>query len=150
MATVESRIDADLRLGRHEALVSELEALVHEHPLRERLYEQLMVALYRSGRQVDALERYQRARRKLIDDFGIEPGPRLQEIQRAVLTHDAALDLPGRRKIRQRAGSDPRRAQARRLGSAILATLASLRAWLSALRRRAAESPMKTEPSAST
>lgn len=102
LAALESRIDADLRLGRHAALVPELEALAHEHPLREQLYEQLMVALYRSGRQVDALERYQRARRKLIDEFGIEPGPRLQEIQSAVLTHDATLDLPGRFSSRRR------------------------------------------------
>jgi DNA-binding SARP family transcriptional activator len=95
MAALEDRIDADLQLGQHAALVPELEALVHEHPLRERLYELLMVALYRSGRQVDALDRYQRARAKLIDEFGIEPGPGLQEIQRAVLSQDAALDLPG-------------------------------------------------------
>jgi DNA-binding SARP family transcriptional activator len=95
-AALEYRIEADLRLGHHASLVPELEALVHEYPLRERLYEHLMLALYRSGRQVDALERYQRARRKLIDEFGVEPGPRLQEIQRAVLTHDPALDLPGR------------------------------------------------------
>ena len=95
LATIEDRIEADLRLGQHAALVPELEALVHEHPLRERLYEQLMIALYRSGRQVDALDRYQRARAKLIEEFGIEPGPRLQEIQRAVLSQDASLDLPG-------------------------------------------------------
>ena len=68
-----------------------------------------MVALYRSGRQVDALERYQRARRKLIDEFGIEPGPRLQEIQSAVLTHDATLDLPGRFSSRRRRKADVRR-----------------------------------------
>jgi DNA-binding SARP family transcriptional activator len=111
-ATLESRIEADLRLGRHAALVPELEALVHEHPLRERLYEHLMVALYRSGRQVDALERYQRARRKLIDEFGVEPGPRLQEIQRAVLNHDETLELPRRRRTpthaAQQAGQRPR------------------------------------------
>jgi DNA-binding SARP family transcriptional activator len=94
LVALEDRIEADLQLGKHAALVPELEALVHEHPLRERLYEQLMVALYRSGRQVDALDRYQRARRELIEGFGIEPGPRLQEIQRAVLSHDGKLDLP--------------------------------------------------------
>lgn len=94
LATIEDRIEADLRLGKHAALVPELEALVHEHPLRERLYEQLMIALYRSGRQVDALDRYQRARAKLIEEFGIEPGPRLQEVQRAVLSQDPSLDPP--------------------------------------------------------
>jgi DNA-binding SARP family transcriptional activator len=138
MATLESRIEADLRLGRHTALVPELEALVHEHPLRERLYEQLMIALYRSGRQVDALERYQRARRKLIDDFGIEPGPRLQEIQRAVLTHDSMLDLPGRRRFRHRPiGSErPRATPARSLAPGIPALLASVLSALSGLRRQ--------------
>jgi DNA-binding SARP family transcriptional activator len=93
LAATEDRIEADLRLGQHAALVPELEALVHEHPLRERLYEQLMIALYRSGRQVDALDRYQRARAKLIEEFGVEPGPRLQEIQRAVLSQDPSLGL---------------------------------------------------------
>lgn len=92
LAALEDRIEAELRLGQHAALVPELEALVTEHPLRERLYEQLMVALYRSGRQVDALDRYQRVRRRLIDEFGIEPGPRLQDLQRAVLSHDATLE----------------------------------------------------------
>ncbi len=132
MAALESRIEADLRLGQHDALVPELEALVHEHPLRERLYEQLMVALYRSGRQVDALERYQRARRKLIDEFGIEPGPRLQEIQRAVLTHDATLELPGRFSARRQQEHDRRGvvAPARRLGARVLAVIASLRGRL--------------------
>jgi DNA-binding SARP family transcriptional activator len=94
LVALEDRIDADLRLGKHAALVPELEALVQEHPLRERLYELLMVALYRSGRQVDALDRYRRARAKLIEEFGVEPGPRLQQIQSAVLSQDAALDLP--------------------------------------------------------
>jgi DNA-binding SARP family transcriptional activator len=132
IATLESRTEADLRLGRHVALVSELEALVHEHPLRERLYEQLMIALYRSGRQVDALDRYQRARRKLIDEFGIEPGPRLQEVQRAVLTHDSALDLPGRRRLRPRPapGKRPSTAPARRLALGVVA-------WFAGLARRA-------------
>lgn len=94
LAALEDRIEADLELGQHAALVPELEALAHEHPLRERLYELLMVALYRSGRQVDALDRYQRARTKLIEEFGIEPSPRLQETQRAVLSQDESLDLP--------------------------------------------------------
>jgi DNA-binding SARP family transcriptional activator len=129
LAALESRIEADLELGRHAALVPELEALAHEHPLRERFYEQLMVALYRSGRQVDALERYQRARRQLIDEFGVEPGPRLQEIQRAVLAHDATLDLPGRSSSGHRTGREPRRVgvSVQRLRAAILAMAATLR-----------------------
>jgi len=96
LATLEDRIDADLALGRHAALVGELEALVAEHPLRERLQGQLMLALYRSGRQADALERYQRARRGLVDELGIEPGPALKELERAILAHDPALDAPAR------------------------------------------------------
>jgi DNA-binding SARP family transcriptional activator len=119
VTALESRIEADLELGEHAAVVPELEALVHGHPLRERLYEQLMLALYRSGRQVDALERYQRARRKLLDEFGIEPGPRLKEIQQAVLNQDAALGEPERGAAMRRR----RWPRARRRGSA-----ASLRA----------------------
>lgn len=91
LAALEDRIDADLALGRHAELVGELDALVREHPLRERLHAQLMLALYRSGRQADALERYQRARRERIDELGIEPGRELQELERAILAQDPAL-----------------------------------------------------------
>jgi DNA-binding SARP family transcriptional activator len=90
-AALEDRIDADLALGRHAELVGELDALVREHPLRERLHGQLMLALYRSGRQADALERYQRARRERIDELGIEPGRELQELERAILAQDPEL-----------------------------------------------------------
>ncbi len=94
VSAAEDRIDAGLALGRHADLVGELEALVAEHPLRERLRGQLMVALYRSGRQADALEVYQRTRSELVDQLGIEPGPQLQELQRAVLAQDPALAPP--------------------------------------------------------
>ena len=94
LAALEDRIDADLAQGRHTELVAELGQLVREHPLRERLQGQLMLALYRSGRQADALGRYQQARRKLIDELGIEPGPALKELERAILDQDPALDLP--------------------------------------------------------
>jgi DNA-binding SARP family transcriptional activator/ABC-type branched-subunit amino acid transport system substrate-binding protein/DNA-binding beta-propeller fold protein YncE len=97
LAALEDRIDADLALGRHATLVGELEALVHEHPLRERLQSQLMLALYRSGRQADALERYQQARRKLLDELGIEPGRELQELELAILNQDPELGGPSRR-----------------------------------------------------
>jgi YVTN family beta-propeller protein len=96
LTALEDRIDADLELGRHAALVGELEALVREHPLRERLHAQLMLGLYRSGRQADALEHYQRARRRLIDELGIEPAPELQGLERAILNHDPALDAAHR------------------------------------------------------
>jgi DNA-binding SARP family transcriptional activator/ABC-type branched-subunit amino acid transport system substrate-binding protein len=96
LAALEDRIEADLALGRHAALVGELEALVAEHPMRERLHGQLMLALYRSARQADALERYRDARRVLIDQLGIEPGPALKELERAILAQDPALEPPRR------------------------------------------------------
>jgi DNA-binding SARP family transcriptional activator len=74
MQALQGRIDADLALGRHALLVGELEALVSEHPLAERLRAQLMLALYRSGRQADALELYRQTRRVLLDHLGLEPG----------------------------------------------------------------------------
>jgi DNA-binding SARP family transcriptional activator len=94
VAALEDRIDADLAVGGHLALVPELETHVRAHPARERLWGQLMVALYRSGRQADALERYRRARRILIDEFAIEPGRELKEIERAILIQDPTLDPP--------------------------------------------------------
>jgi YVTN family beta-propeller protein len=91
LLAVEERIEAELELGRHAALVPELEALVAEHPLRERLRGLLMVALYRAGRQAEALEAYRAGRRELLDELGLEPAPELQELERAILTHDPAL-----------------------------------------------------------
>jgi DNA-binding SARP family transcriptional activator len=93
LAAVELRIDADLALGRHDELVGELEALVAEHPLRERLRGYLMTALYRSGRQAEALDAYKDARRTLVDELGIDPSPALQELERAILRQDSALDV---------------------------------------------------------
>jgi YVTN family beta-propeller protein len=94
LAALEERIEADLALGRHVELVSELEALVREHPLRERLRAQLMLALYRSGRQTEALDAYQQARRMLAEELGLEPGRRLQQLEGAILRQDAQLDPP--------------------------------------------------------
>ena len=94
LEALEDRIDADLDAGEQTGLVAELEALVAEHPLRERLQGQLMLALYRSGRQADALKAYRHARRSLIDELGLEPGPRLQELERGILSHDPALGPP--------------------------------------------------------
>jgi DNA-binding SARP family transcriptional activator len=93
LAALERRVDADLALGRHADLVGELEALVVEHPLRERFRGQLMLALYRSGRQAEALGSYQSTRRALVDGLGIEPSPVLQELEQAILRQDAELDL---------------------------------------------------------
>lgn len=93
LTCVEDRIDADLALGRHGGLVGELEALVERDPLRERPRSQLMTALYRSGRQVDALARYRQLRQMLSSDLGIEPSPALRELERRMLQQDPTLDL---------------------------------------------------------
>jgi WD40 repeat protein/DNA-binding SARP family transcriptional activator len=93
LAAVEERIDADLALGRHRALVPELEALAVEHPYRERLRAQLMLALYRCGRQADGLEVYRRTRAVLSDELGLDPGVELQELERAILLQDPALNV---------------------------------------------------------
>jgi YVTN family beta-propeller protein len=95
VAALEDRIEVDLALGRHETVVAELEALVREQPYRERLRAQLMLALYRSGRQAESLDAYRAARRDLVESLGIEPGPRLQELERAILRQDPTLELPG-------------------------------------------------------
>jgi DNA-binding SARP family transcriptional activator len=94
LTALELRIDADLALGRHDELVGELKALVAEHPLRERFRGCLMTALYRSGRQAEALDVYHDARRTLVDELGIDPSPALQQLERAVLRQDHGLDLP--------------------------------------------------------
>jgi DNA-binding SARP family transcriptional activator/tetratricopeptide (TPR) repeat protein len=92
LAALEARIEADLAAGRHSELVGELRRLVAVDPTRERLAAQLMLALYRCGRQADALEAYQDTRRALIADVGIEPGSRLRELQEAILRQDTALE----------------------------------------------------------
>ena len=114
LSALEQRIEADLALGRHAELVGELEALVSEHPLRERLQRQLMLALYRSGRQAEALESYRAARQALVEQVGIEPGPALRELERAILRQDATLDLPRTAHVPRANGDaagalDPRR-----------------------------------------
>jgi predicted ATPase/DNA-binding SARP family transcriptional activator len=90
----ELAIDADLAAGRHADVIGELEALVVQEPLRERLGAQLMLALYRSGRQADALEAYRRAREVLVEQLGIEPGSELHDVQQAILAQDPGLDAP--------------------------------------------------------
>ena len=111
LAALEDRIDADLALGRHDRLVGELEALVAEHPGRERLRGQLMLALYRGGRQGDALRTYQEGRQALADELGVEPGPRLHALEAAILRQDPELAPPPtawaavRRRSRTRAAA---------------------------------------------
>jgi DNA-binding SARP family transcriptional activator/ABC-type branched-subunit amino acid transport system substrate-binding protein/DNA-binding beta-propeller fold protein YncE len=91
LTALEQRIDVDLALGRHAGVIAELERLIAEHPLRERPRGQLMLALYRSGRQAEALDAYADARRRLVEELGIEPGPELQDLQRRILAHDPEL-----------------------------------------------------------
>jgi DNA-binding SARP family transcriptional activator len=93
LAALETRIDADLQLRRHRQLVGELEGLLAEHPIRERVAAQLMLALYRCDRQADALEVFQRTRVQLADQVGLEPGPRLTALQADVLAHAPTLEL---------------------------------------------------------
>ena len=94
LAALEDRIEADLALGRHTALVGELEGLLTEHPFRERLWGQLMLALYRSDRQADALQAFHRARQILDQELGIQPSRWLHHRQEQILLQDAALDAP--------------------------------------------------------
>ena len=95
LAALMDRIDCDLALGRHEQVLGELGVLVREHPLRERLCAQRMLALYRADRQAEALEAYGEARRTLVDDLGIEPSQALQRLQQAILRHDPSLEPEG-------------------------------------------------------
>src|SRR5437764_677899 len=116
VSALEDRIEADLALGRQAEVVPELESLVARHPVRERLRGQLMLALYRSGRQAEALSAYRDARRTLLGELGIEPGRALQELERAILAQEAALDAspsqpaasiaPGRRAASPVVGRD--------------------------------------------
>src|SRR4051794_1155796 len=94
VAADEQLVDAKLALGRHGDVVGQLERLVEEHPYRERLRAQLMLALYRADRQADALQAYQDARRQLVEELGIEPGERLRELETAVLAQDPELAVP--------------------------------------------------------
>ena len=102
MAAVETRIEADLALGRHGDVVGELEALCQRHPLRERLWELSMLALYRSGRQADALRAFAEARTALVEELGLDPGPGLKELEGRVLAQDPGLDAPAEDRGRPR------------------------------------------------
>ena len=93
LEALEERIDADLALGRHREVLAELESLVWDNPFRERLSAQLMLALYRSGRQAEALDVYRRARSSLVEQFGIDPSPLLRERERAILAQEPSLEF---------------------------------------------------------
>jgi DNA-binding SARP family transcriptional activator/ABC-type transport system substrate-binding protein len=128
LTALEERIDADLARGEAAALVAELRALVADEPFRERPRRQLMLALYRSGRQADALEAYQQARRQFVDELGIEPAADLRELEQAVLRQDPALVAPRRATARS---TDRRLPRSRSplvvaLGAAVLVAVAAV------------------------
>ena len=116
----EIRVDADLALGRHGELVGELRRLVEETPYRERLVAQLMVALYRSGRHVEALEIYERTRRGLEDDLGLKPGEELQRLAGQIVRQEPHLRTPPQ-PVLARDGQPPRRVTVRRRSALVLA-----------------------------
>ncbi|HEY3182790.1 MAG TPA: BTAD domain-containing putative transcriptional regulator [Gaiellaceae bacterium] len=126
LAALEDRVDADLAGGRSAELVGELEALVALHPLRERLRTQLMLALYRAGRQAEALGVFQAARNLLVDEFGIDPGPALQRLQRAILLQDPALELAPAAADEQREPPVPRVREVRKTVSVVITELVPL------------------------
>jgi DNA-binding SARP family transcriptional activator/class 3 adenylate cyclase len=107
VAVLEERIDADLAKGSHHELVGELESIVAVHPFRERVRGQLMLALYRSGRQAEALHVFQEGRRALVEELGINPGPALQRLQEQILNQDPSLDVPGREQTPEEVGVVP-------------------------------------------
>jgi DNA-binding SARP family transcriptional activator/ABC-type transport system substrate-binding protein len=119
LAALEELNDAELAVGRHAALVPELESLLAEHPLRERLSRQLMLALYRSGRQADALETYRRTRAQLDEELGLEPGVELRRLEQAILVQDEKLELPTPAPDAPRVAAQPARpTRALRIGVA--------------------------------
>ena len=143
----EDRIDADLALGRHRNVTAELEALYRRHPTRERLLAQLMLALYRSGRQADALEAYRRGRASLSDELGLEPGPELRALEQRVLSQDPGLDLvavPGPDPTSGGFSAPPRRRPLRGralvTAGAVLLLLAAVAATVAELSSRGAAS----------
>jgi DNA-binding SARP family transcriptional activator len=123
LATIEERIEAELALEKHSELVSELEALVRQHPFRERLRGQLMLALYRSGRQAEALTAYQDARRVLVEELGIDPGPTLRELEQAILRQDPALI---RAVGGERAATQPRPRELLKTATVLFAEIAAV------------------------
>ena len=125
-AAQSERVDVGLALGRHHQLIPELERTVAAEPLDEQLRGQLMLALYRDGRQADALERYREGRRTLVDQVGIEPGAELRALEQAILRHDPALALPsaaGTSTVNDETAAPPARAPRRRTALAAAAVL---------------------------
>ncbi|HEY3872464.1 MAG TPA: BTAD domain-containing putative transcriptional regulator [Actinocrinis sp.] len=120
MAVLEHRLEADLQLGRHAELIGELQTLVARHPLRENLRGKYMIALYRAGRQYDALATYRELRRNVVEELGLDPGPQLQAVHQAILAADADradAGIPVLRPVQQPRGSVPERRPRLRSGT---------------------------------
>ena len=148
LEALEIRIDADLALGRHAALVAELEGLTTEHPLRERLRTARMLALYRCGREPEALELYRETRRLLVDELGMEPSPALRELHDAILRQDPALQAPAAPRSRPSAGSDApgRRRRRAAVVAAVVGLVGGVAAVIALLAPGGGETPVGVAP----
>ena len=125
LVAVETQIDAELSLGEHAAMVARLTDVVDQHPLRERLHARLMLALYRCGRQSEALDAYGRLRARLVSELGIEPGPEVQELHQQILAHDPDLAGPPRAPARPAESPAPSAPHKRRRGWFVAAAAAA-------------------------
>ena len=148
LRALEERIEADLALGRHADLVGELERLVSEHPLRERPRGQLMLALFQSGRQAEALQAYQDGRRLLAEELGLEPGAALQQLEKQILTQDPALEppplVPLQKDERRRESATGTKRPSWRLAVGVAAIVLTAAALLAALLITRADEPAPT------
>jgi YVTN family beta-propeller protein len=146
LATQLERIDAELELGRHAQLVGELEALVAEHPYQERAAAQLMLALYRSGRQAEALDVYRTVSRRLNDELGLQPGQELRQLEAAILRHDDALSPSPRAPAPKIAAPPPERRRRRLALGGAIAVLAVATAVVAAFSLRDEAAPVVVPP----
>jgi len=146
LATQLERIDAELELGRHAQLVAELEALVAEHPYQERAAAQLMLALYRSGRQAEALDVYRTVSGRLDDELGLQPGQELRQLEAAILRHDDALSPPAPAPAAKPAAPPPERRGRRLALGAAIAALAVTAAVIAAFSLRDEAAPVVVPP----
>ena len=130
LAALELRIDADLTAGEGASLIPELQQLADQHPLRERVHAQLMLALYRAGRQTEALELYRRLRTAFVDERGIEPGRELRELEAGILRHDPGLEAPADDGALDRGREPPAAAPRRAAGARARLSMLGRRFWL--------------------
>ena len=140
----ELAIDGALAAGDHRLVLSELDELAAAHPLREGIHAQRMLALYRSGRQADALEAYRHARGVLVREAGVEPGPELRRLHAAILDQDPSLDLPASRSAR--APLAPARLRGRRAGTLVAALLVAAALVVVVVVASGSDSPPPTVP----